>query len=375
MVFGVQNAFETTKINCPIWQVSAMEFPSPQKGRSIFSFRAGGQYLIDRSACAMLSSFNVRKKILLTAWLVEQRRLGVSCPKISTATLNFVTKRQPLSDCVRAINLLRYLDAKSALLGEVIFLKTCDDTQHTQYVEIDYEFLAWTNSQKMSEVIALAEYCHEQGWIDLKTFKSSASPREAFHHLMLKPSGDSYLAGLARSNSGSNQVFVAMWFDQSMENSYEVGIAPAIRGTGYEPLRIDRKEHNNKIDDQIFAEIERSRFLVADFTQGDAGARDGVYFEAGFAKGRNIPVIFTCRKDAICKVHFDTRQYNHIIWETPEDLMNRLFQRISETQGDGQFQTLDSSVPKPLSHSPISKDSPTTGLHNPHPIPPPIPKL
>jgi hypothetical protein len=48
-----------------------------------------------------------------------------------------------------------------------------------------------------------------------------------------------------------------------------------------------------------------------------------------------MPVIFTCRKDAIDKVHFDTRQYNHIVWETPEELRDRLAKRISATIGDG----------------------------------------
>ena len=33
-----------------------------------------------------------------------------------------------------------------------------------------------------------------------------------------------------------------------------------------EPVRIDQKERLNKIDDEIIAEIRRSRFLVADFT-------------------------------------------------------------------------------------------------------------
>ena len=126
-----------------------------------------------------------------------------------------------------------------------------------------------------------------------------------------------------------------MWFDRSMDQAYEKGIGPAIEEAGYEPLRIDRREHNGKIDDAIIAGIRRSRFLVADFTQGACGARGGVYYEAGFAHGLNMPVLFTCRQDAIEHVHFDTRQYNQITWETPEDLRTRLVQRISATIGDG----------------------------------------
>ncbi|HZU50969.1 MAG TPA: hypothetical protein VE968_03750 [Sphingomicrobium sp.] len=124
---------------------------------------------------------------------------------------------------------------------------------------------------------------------------------------------------------------------QVNERRLRKGIEPAIREAGYEPLRIDRKEHLNKIDDEIIAEIRRSRFLVADFTHGDTGARGGVYYEAGFAHGLNIPVIFTCRADAIDKVHFDTRQYNHITWATPDELKERLAKRITATLGDGSL--------------------------------------
>ena len=126
-----------------------------------------------------------------------------------------------------------------------------------------------------------------------------------------------------------------MWFDDSMKEAYDQGIAPAIRDAGYEPVRVDQKEHVNKIDDEIVAEIRRSRFLVADFTQGRMGARGGVYYEAGFAQGLGIPVIFCCRKDRLRKVHFDTRQYNHIDWETPEDLRKRIVQQILAVIGDG----------------------------------------
>jgi len=130
-----------------------------------------------------------------------------------------------------------------------------------------------------------------------------------------------------------------MWFDKSMDETYHEGIAKAVREAGYEPLRIDGKEHNNKIDDEIIAEIRRSRFVVADFTQGASGARGGVYYEAGFAHGLGIPVIFTCQKSSIENTHFDTRQYNHIVWETHEQLRKQLAQRISATMGDGPLKT------------------------------------
>ena len=133
----------------------------------------------------------------------------------------------------------------------------------------------------------------------------------------------------------SSQAFVAMWFHDSMDRAFEDGIKPGIEDAGYTALRVDRTEHINKIDDEIIASIRRSRFLVADFTQGDDGARGGVYYEAGFAAGLAIPVIYTCRNGGVDDLAFDTRQYNHILWETPEGLRKALRDRIGRVIGDG----------------------------------------
>ena len=124
----------------------------------------------------------------------------------------------------------------------------------------------------------------------------------------------------------SKKAFVAMWYDKQAVPAYERGIDPAIRAAGYKPALIKNKEHINKIDDEITAEINRSAFLIADFT----GHRGGVYFEAGYAMGRGVPVIFTCRKDQMKKLHFDVRQYNCIDWKTPSELKRRLRKRIGK---------------------------------------------
>ena len=59
---------------------------------------------------------------------------------------------------------------------------------------------------------------------------------------------------------------------------------------------------------------------MGDFT----GQRGGVYFEAGFAMGLGLPVIWLVRKDEVEKLHFDTRQYAHIAYESAEDLKQKL---------------------------------------------------
>ena len=90
---------------------------------------------------------------------------------------------------------------------------------------------------------------------------------------------------------------------------------------------MDLKEHNEKICDAIIAEIRKSKFVVTDFT----GHRGGVYFEAGYALGLGLPVIWTCSKDDLDGSNFDTRQYNHIVWESDEELFEKLRRRIEAT--------------------------------------------
>ena len=102
------------------------------------------------------------------------------------------------------------------------------------------------------------------------------------------------------SNPDSRQAFVAMWFDESTDAAYEDGIRPGIEDAGYNALRVDRTEHINKIDDEIIAQIRRSR-VVADFTQGERMARGAGSTTRRVSQpgGLPIPVIYTCRKDLV----------------------------------------------------------------------------
>jgi len=120
-----------------------------------------------------------------------------------------------------------------------------------------------------------------------------------------------------------------------MNDVYEQAIAPAIIEAGYQPLRIDRLEHVNRIDDEIIGQIKRSRFMVADFT----GQRHGVYFEAGLMLGIERTVIWMCRKEDFAKhgLHFDIRQFNFIAYESTAEARKRLYDRILALEGQGPF--------------------------------------
>ncbi len=149
--------------------------------------------------------------------------------------------------------------------------------------------------------------------------------------LLVTMTGWERLAEIRAKGQASSRAFVAMWFDSSRDPIYVEAIEPAIREAGYDALRIDKAQFVNRIDDEIIGQIRRARFMVADFT----GQRAGVYFEAGMMLGLGRNVIWMCGKSDLEKVHFDTRQYNFIVYETPPEAKKLLYNRILAIEGEG----------------------------------------
>jgi nucleoside 2-deoxyribosyltransferase len=139
------------------------------------------------------------------------------------------------------------------------------------------------------------------------------------------------LEQIQASGKNSQFGFVAMSFQPDQNVVWQTVMEPGIQDAGYKPIRVDKYEHSNRIDDEIIAQVRRSRFLVADFTL----QRNGVYFEAGFAQGLGRTVIFMCRESDKQNLHFDTRQYNHIFYEDLEKARAALTHRIVALEGQG----------------------------------------
>ena len=318
--------------NCRIWSTPASILPLTGDLEILDSPRAGGKYSISRlTTIGKLGSCDKRLKARLTSWLIEQRKLGEQCPKITIETIEEAKQRRDLPVRERADRLLRYFAQLEPHVGGRFFSFQRPDAEGNSSV---LNMLAWSecrSNKQVEELEFLDQYLQNQGWTVV--FKSGQC------HLTVD--GHAHLEELERAGTDSSQAFVAMWFDDSMKAVRKEGIEPAIKNAGYKPMVIDQKEHVNKIDDEIIAEIRRSRFVIADFTHGDKGARGSVYYEAGFARGLNLPVVFTCRKNALKQVQFDTRQYNHIVWETPEDLRSQLAKRIAAVMGDGPYKDRD----------------------------------
>ena len=306
---------------CPIWgeELSAPVRRYPREGITyvLNSPRAGGAYYLLGDANREVGKLPDEQKAILTTWLIDQRQQGADWPGVTEGVLEHIKTKTPLPVHERADRLLRFIADQSKPIGTRVQVNSGEP-----------EALAWSESASLIEVDYLLRYLIEKDWLAGNLYVNSSFSGE------VTVDGFGHIAEQA-TNVDLAQAFVAMWFDPSMDEAYRLGIEPAISEAGYKALRIDQKLHNNRIDDEIIAEIRRSRFLVADFTQGDDGARGGVYYEAGFAHGLGLKVIFTCRKDAIDKVHFDTNHYNHVVWTTPAELFKGAKDRILAEFGQG----------------------------------------
>ena len=312
---------------CAIWPDFTAEcYQSDIQNRVEFydSLRTDGEYRITREAKRELLNIGLsatapRVRARLTTILVELRRDGEEIPLVNTDLIKRAHATRDLHPHERAQRLLEHLVEVAPSMGDFVRL----DAEST--------LRAWihTESTGEREFNFLASYLKEKGLI--------TAGMEFGNHLRdVRVTLDGY-AQIAEIRQAIDpaQAFVAMWFDDEVRPLYLNGIKPAIRVAGYKEFRIDEKSDADKIDDEIIAEIRRSKFIVADLTQGEKGARGGVYYEAGFAYGLGKPVIYTCRKDLIDEVHFDTRQFSHILWENPEDVVEPLTQRILARIGEG----------------------------------------
>lgn len=147
------------------------------------------------------------------------------------------------------------------------------------------------------------------------------------YSLKMMASGWARVENTEQNDSDKKNVFIAMSFDESMNEVRET-IKKAIISNGYNPRIMDEVEHNHQIVPEMLYEIRQAKFIIAELT----GHNNGAYFEAGYALGLGKDVIQVCRKDTFgADGHFDVKQVNTILWENQEDLYKRLDNRIKAT--------------------------------------------
>jgi nucleoside 2-deoxyribosyltransferase len=262
-----------------------------------------------------------QQKALLSGYVREKELNHERILLTSENYLNII-KSDPLvpkNALDKTIKLLKYFHNNSIDFGQRISLNSSTDC-------------SLTYSRSFNETQYITQELIRQGYIE-------------FHHLdspqtyTITFAGENYLAKLEKEKYiASKQLFAALGFNSQLKEILDAGqFKGAIKEkTGYEIMTIDKKEHVNKICDEIIAEINKSRAIIVDVTDGNQGA----YYEGGYAHGLGIPVIYVCKDDVNGKgeklidlVHFDTRQYSHILWKDEADLIIQLSNKINAVLG------------------------------------------
>lgn len=286
-----------------------------------------GQYSISGRLFAGLSrtlpNF-ILSGIIRNYWEMQQEELELSCEKFESLEA-FVSKspiQVPRETDIpaKADLVLKHIQRRTEFPGSMVEVNT----------EMDFSIGFCRTATELSYLL---RYLESQNHIDITQITNYSDP---VRRCTILPEGWAYLSGIG--TAPKDQGFIAMAFSLGFSDRLrDEGLLPGIEQAGYYPQRIDRKEHNNRIDDEIVAEIRKSKFVVADLTGKNAGA----YFEAGFAMGLGKPVIWTCQQSEIDSgnVHFDTRQYSIVPWEPDklDDFAKRLTQRIEATIGRGTY--------------------------------------
>jgi nucleoside 2-deoxyribosyltransferase len=78
-----------------------------------------------------------------------------------------------------------------------------------------------------------------------------------------------------------------------VDRIYDRVVRPTLNEISIKPVRVDRVEHNDDMDDKICALIRSADICIADLTY----ARPSVYYEAGYAFGLGKPVIYIVKGD------------------------------------------------------------------------------
>jgi hypothetical protein len=308
---------------CPIWGTPAQSYATGGfDGRLVSSARAGYSatyatptYKITRTAefqlkselHPILRSSEVQRG--LTNWIVSRHLAGEALPLVTSdiviqsAAFTSLTYGQRKERLLRLLRDRRFEIGDKLRANEDALLPLLDFTEPHQVTS----FFALLTESRILKFVGLGDFEIDVEGLNL----------------------------LEANSVNSSKVFIAMWFDGSLDVA-AAAISTAIRSCKLEPVRIDKVEHADKICDRIIAEIRSSKFVIADFTCGIVKSsnkdftvpRGGVYYEAGFAQGLGKQVIWTCREDQIKDVHFDTRQYAHIVWKDEEELSTKLETRI-----------------------------------------------
>lgn len=131
------------------------------------------------------------------------------------------------------------------------------------------------------------------------------------------------IVSLAELLLSSKEVFVIMSFspDPKLEDAYD-SFTEICKEFQYECTRVDTAHLAERIIPEIQSRIKKSAFVIVDLSE----ARPNVYYELGYAEGKNKQVVMTAIQGT--QLPFDVADIPTIFWDGQKQLKDRLRKKI-----------------------------------------------
>jgi hypothetical protein len=280
--------------------------------------------------------FHVKKKITIHAdymqhvssdimgYLINEAPEGTILVEQASKEPNMMTVEEVKSKIPNMVGkldaLLKYLhNTKRDAFGEQEFT---DVSPHIAYCADRYELCGRIKAlQDLGFLLITEDYSEEIGG-------------EGRMYGRLTAKGALRVDELLNSNKGSDKVFIAMGFHTIYSDYIKKAAKKGCFEVGLLAETVDESNYVGDINDRIISDINRAKFVIADYTCNNMG----VYYESGYARGRGIPVIETCNKEwfhekdangkKVNSLHFDVEHRNMILWETENDLAIKIRDRL-----------------------------------------------
>lgn len=275
----------------------------------LISCRRCGKYLISRSLSMATDDFKKAKDKLykVSSWVWEQNNLFNQVPTIDS---NNFPKLLEIRD--------KKVKEKFDLMMQCIYTNKMATIDTNKCV-----VQCWFQDQ--NEFLLFFQKAIDDGFVKAEILRFM-DRTASINSQSITFDGLQYVEELEAPNQSSKNVFLAFNFETELNDIFSTYVKEAVEESGLNCIIVNQNntEHDKSITDEIIGKLKSSRIVIADFTNH----RNSVYFEAGFAMGMKIPIIWTVQKGHEDDMSFDTRQYPHIVWEDGEDLKKQVMDRI-----------------------------------------------
>jgi hypothetical protein len=138
------------------------------------------------------------------------------------------------------------------------------------------------------------------------------------HAAQPRPSVQDRLRSIGYDSQNKPHVFVAMPFEESMDDIFHYGIQGAVNNTGFLCERADLSTFTGDIVEWVKKRISNASLVVADLS----GANPNVYLEVGYAWGCKRPTVLLVQDTTQLK--FDVQGQKCLVYKKIQDLEKSL---------------------------------------------------